>query len=95
MAKFTREDGVTGYLFRESMQSLQENVRTLTQTMTQASLMMGQIMSQVVPCNYHYQPSRYQLSNFGSPISYENRDTVKAMVALLKCERKNTQLVLT
>ena len=77
------------------MESLQENVLTLMQTMTQAFLMMGQIMSQVVPRNYHYQPSRYQLLNFGSPISYESRDTVKAMVALLKCERKNTQLVLT
>ena len=57
------------------MESLQENVLTLMQTMTQAFLMMGQIMSQVVPRNYHYQPSHYQLSNFGSPISYESRDT--------------------
>ena len=38
-------------LFRESMQSLQENVRTLTHTMTQAFLMMGQIINQAVPRN--------------------------------------------
>ena len=54
-------------LFRESMQSLQKNVRTLTQTVTQAFLMMGQIMNQGMPHNpppFHYQPS-----NFGTPIT--------------------------
>ena len=54
-------------LFRESMQSLPENVRNLTQTMTQAFLMMGQIMNEGVPRNpprSHYQPP-----NFGSLIT--------------------------
>ena len=54
-------------LFRESMQSLQENVRTLTETMTQAFLMMRQIRNQGVPRNPP--PSYYQPSNFGSPIT--------------------------
>ena len=49
------------------MQSLQENVHTLTQTMTQAFLMMRQIMNQDVPRNPP--PSHYQPSNFGSPIT--------------------------
>ena len=49
------------------MQSLQENVDTLKQTMTQAFLMIGQIMNQGVPHNP--QPSHYQPSNFGSPIT--------------------------
>ena len=54
-------------LFWESMQSSQENVDTLKQTMTQAFLMIGQIMNQGVPHNP--QPSHYQPSNFGSPIT--------------------------
>ena len=63
LEKMERQDN----LFRESMQSLQENVRTLTQTITQAFLMMGQIMNQGVPRNPP--PSRYQPSNFGFPIT--------------------------
>ena len=54
-------------LFGESMQSLQENVHTLTQTMTLGFLMLGQIMNQGVPHNPP--PSHYQPSNFGSPIT--------------------------
>ena len=54
-------------LFRKSMQSLQENVHILTQTMKQTFLMMGQIMNQDVPCNPP--PSHYQLLNFGSPVT--------------------------
>ena len=54
-------------LFGESMQSLQEDVRTLTQTMIQAFLMMGQIMNQGVPRNPP--PSHYQPSNCVSPIT--------------------------
>ena len=49
------------------MRSLQENVRILTQAMTQAFLMMGQIMNQAVSRNpplSHYEPS-----SFGSPIT--------------------------
>ena len=49
------------------MQSLRENVRTLMQTMTQAFLMIGQIMNQGVPRNPP--PSHYQPSNFDSPIT--------------------------
>ena len=49
------------------MQSLQESVDTSMQTMTQTFLMIGQIMNQGVPHNP--QPSHYQPSNFGSPIT--------------------------
>ena len=45
-------------LFRESIQSLQENVRPLTQTKTEAFLMMGQITNQGVAPNPP--PSDYQ-----------------------------------
>ena len=49
------------------MQSLQENERNLTQTMTQAFLIMGQIMNQDVP---RTPPSSYyQSPNFSSPIT--------------------------
>ena len=63
LERMERQDNV----FQECMQSLQENVHTLTQTMTQAFLMIGQIMNQVVPCNPP--PSYYQPANFGSPIT--------------------------
>ena len=49
------------------MQSLQGNLRILTQTVTQEFLMMEQIMNQGVPRNpplSHYQPS-----NFASPVT--------------------------
>ena len=53
--------------FRESMQSLRENVHPLTQTMTQTFLKMGQIINQgVFP---YLLPSRYQPSDFGSPMT--------------------------
>ena len=55
-------------LTREDEETYVENVRTLTQIKTEAFLMMGQITNQGVLRNYYYQPSHYQLSNFGSPI---------------------------
>ena len=63
LERMERQDNLS----RESMQSLQESVRNLTQTMTQVFLMMGQIMNQGVPCNPP--PSHYQPSNFRSPIT--------------------------
>ena len=66
-AKLTRNDGETGNLFSESMQSLQENVRTLTQAITREFLMMGEIMNQGVARNQP--PSHNQPANFGSPMT--------------------------
>ena len=63
LERMERQDNLS----RESMQSLQENVRTLTQTMTHAFLMVGQIMNQGVPCNPL--PSHYQPLNFASSIT--------------------------
>ena len=63
LERMERQDNLS----RESMQSLQENIRILTQTMTQVFLMMGQIMNQGVPRNPP--PSHYQPSNFRSPIT--------------------------
>ena len=90
--KMERQDN----LFRESMQGLQENVRTLPK-----------IMNQGVHCNPP--PSHYQASNFGSVITFSfscesksqrnpnlgessniSERQVKSMVALRKWERKKT-----
>lgn len=60
LEKIERQDN----LFRESMQSLQENAGTFTQTMTQAFLMMEQITIQGVARNAP--PSHNQPSNFAS-----------------------------
>ena len=73
-------------LFQESTQSLQENVRTLTQTITQAFLMKGQIMNQGVPRNPP--PSHYQPSNFGSPIS-ERHSQNKGNIAQMGEEKRS------